>query len=681
MLVGPGENAGVVDVGDGIAAAFRIESHNHPSAIEPYQGAATGVGGILRDIFTMGARPIALMDPLRFGPLDDARSRWIAEGVVSGHLRLRQLRRRARPSAARSCSTRPTRTTRSSTCSASGCCRSERLVLGRASGAGNLAVLLGSSTGRDGIGGVSVLASAGFGEPRRTTPTSARACRWATRSRRSGSSRPASRCSTPGWSSASRTSAGAGLTCATSETASTGGVGMDVYVSEVPLREPGMEPFEVMTSESQERMLAIVAPERPRRGARHLRALGGAGRRWSARSPTGGRLRILDRLRRRGAGRRARRVAPRGRPALRPAPPAPGRPRRAPGRRPGACVPAPDDCGADLLGAARRHRRGSVASTTTSCSSTPSRARAATPPCCASSTRPAGATPAGRWRSPPTATTAGARSTRAQGTALVVAEAASEPGLRRRPPARPRQLPQLRQPRAPRGDVAAVGGDRRHGRGLPGARPPGRRRQRQPLQREPGARHRPHAGGRRARPGRPARPAAARACGLVDGGASCCSAPRQPELGGSAWAWQLHGHRGGAPAGPRPRGAPSRWLDLVRELVADGSLAGVHDVADGGLGVALAEMAVRVGRRLRRSRGVAGHARAVRRVPVAGRAVRRPGATRRRRDRAAPRPPGVAGHRRSAAPAATAWSSRASSTSRWPTAAWRAPAAWPPSTS
>ncbi len=84
VLVGPGEGAGVVDVGDGIAAAIRIESHNHPSAIEPAQGAATGVGGILRDIFSMGARPIAVMDPLRFGPLDDPRSRWIAEGVVSG---------------------------------------------------------------------------------------------------------------------------------------------------------------------------------------------------------------------------------------------------------------------------------------------------------------------------------------------------------------------------------------------------------------------------------------------------------------------------------------------------------------------------------------------------------------------------------------------------------------------
>ena len=100
VLVGPGENAGVIDVGDGIAVALRIESHNHPSAVEPYQGAATGVGGILRDIFTMGARPIALMDPLFFGPLDDARSRWLFEGVVSRHLRLRQLGRASPPSAA-----------------------------------------------------------------------------------------------------------------------------------------------------------------------------------------------------------------------------------------------------------------------------------------------------------------------------------------------------------------------------------------------------------------------------------------------------------------------------------------------------------------------------------------------------------------------------------------------------
>ena len=163
VLVGPGENAGVMDVGDGIAAAIRIESHNHPSYIEPYQGAATGAGGILRDIFTMGARPIALMDPLRFGPLDDARSRWVAEGVVSGISGygnsvgvptvggevIFDACYQGNPLVNVLCL---------------GILPVDRLVLAKATGAGNLAVLLGSATGRDGIGGVSVLASAGFDE-------------------------------------------------------------------------------------------------------------------------------------------------------------------------------------------------------------------------------------------------------------------------------------------------------------------------------------------------------------------------------------------------------------------------------------------------------------------------------------------------------------------------------------
>src|SRR5690625_2876648 len=151
VLVGPGENAGVVDVGDGIAAAIRIESHNHPSYIEPFEGAATGVGGIIRDIFTMGARPIALLDPLRAGPLDDPRSRWIAEGAVSGIAGYGNAvgvptvggelvfdeTYRGNPLVNVFClGTLPT----------------ERLVLARASGVGNLAVLLGSPTGREGIG-------------------------------------------------------------------------------------------------------------------------------------------------------------------------------------------------------------------------------------------------------------------------------------------------------------------------------------------------------------------------------------------------------------------------------------------------------------------------------------------------------------------------------------------------
>ncbi len=258
VLVGPGENAGVIDVGDGIAAAIRIESHNHPSAIEPYQGAATGAGGILRDIFTMGARPIALMDPLRFGPLDDPRSRWIAEGVVSGI------------SGYGNSVGVPTvggETVFDETYLGNplvnvlclGVLPTERLVLAKASGVGNLAVLLGSRTGRDGIGGVSVLASAGFSDDEADA-----------------AKRPSVQVGDPfeekrlieacltlldeGLAVGIQDLGGAGLTCAASETAANGGVGMDFDVSAVPRREDGMEPFEVMTSESQERMLAIVEP-------------------------------------------------------------------------------------------------------------------------------------------------------------------------------------------------------------------------------------------------------------------------------------------------------------------------------------------------------------------------------------------------------------------------------------
>ena len=259
VLVGPGENAGVVDLGDGIAGAFRIESHNHPSAIEPYQGAATGAGGILRDIFTMGARPIALMDPLRFGPIDDARSRWIAEGVVSGI------------SGYGNSVGVPTvggETVFDETYAGNplvnvfclGTMPTERLVLGAATGLGNVAILFGSSTGRDGIGGVSVLASAGFDD-----------------SQDESAKRPSVQVGDPyeekrlieaclelldeGLVVGIQDLGGAGFVCATSETASRGGMGMDVDVTAVHRRQDGMEPFEVMTSESQERMLAIVEPE------------------------------------------------------------------------------------------------------------------------------------------------------------------------------------------------------------------------------------------------------------------------------------------------------------------------------------------------------------------------------------------------------------------------------------
>ena len=263
VLVGPGENAGVVDAGDGIAVAIRIESHNHPSAIEPAQGAATGVGGILRDIFTMGARPLAVMDPLFFGEPTDARQRWLVEGVVSGISNYGNSV--GVPTVGGELTfDRCYQTNPLVNVLCVGALPVERLVLGIASGTGNLAVLLGSSTGRDGIGGVSVLASAGFeGEDGAESLDDAK--------------RPSVQVGDPyeekrlieaclalldeGLVVGIQDLGGAGLACATSETAARGRVGMDVDVTAVPRREPGMEPWEVMTSESQERMLAIVTPE------------------------------------------------------------------------------------------------------------------------------------------------------------------------------------------------------------------------------------------------------------------------------------------------------------------------------------------------------------------------------------------------------------------------------------
>ena len=386
VLVGPGENAGVIDAGDGIAVAIRIESHNHPSAIEPYQGAATGVGGILRDIFTMGARPIAVMDPLFFGPPDDARQRWLVEGVVGGisgygnSVGRAHGRRRAhlRPAA--------TPRTRWSTCSAWACCPPSAWCSAAPRAPGNLAVLLGSThrARRHRRG-----QRAGLGRLRRrrataarTTP-SGRASRWATPSRRSGSSRPASSCSTPSSSSGIQDLGGAGLACATSETAARGGVGMDVDVSAVPRREPGMEPWEVMTCESQERMLAIVTPETWPAVA-EVCAGGRCGPPWSARSPSpsptaAGRLRIRDGFDGAGAGRRPGRVALRRR-ARSTTGRWPGRPTTAArgADDPGPCRPRPTAAPTSWRCCARPVA-GSTASTTTSSSSTRWPARAATP--------------------------------------------------------------------------------------------------------------------------------------------------------------------------------------------------------------------------------------------------------------------------------------------------------------
>ncbi len=258
VVAGPGENAGVISIGDGLAVAFKIESHNHPSAVEPVQGAATGVGGILRDIFTMGARPIAVLDALRFGDPSSARTRHLVDGVVRG------------VGGYGNCVGVPTvggelvfdpsyEGNPLVNVMAIGLLEERLLTLAHAPGPGNLAVLFGSTTGRDGIGGASVLASATFSDDDPSKrPTVQVGDPYAEKLLIEASLELIAR----GLVEGLQDLGAGGITCATSETADRAGTGILVELDAIPRREPGMAPFEVMISESQERMLAIVRPER-----------------------------------------------------------------------------------------------------------------------------------------------------------------------------------------------------------------------------------------------------------------------------------------------------------------------------------------------------------------------------------------------------------------------------------
>jgi len=258
LLVGIGENAGVVDVGQGYAVTFKVESHNHPSFIEPYQGAATGVGGIVRDILTMGARPIAVMDPLRFGPADAPDTRRVLPGVIAGVggygncLGLPNIGGEVvfdetylgNPLVNALCV---------------GVMKHSDIKLAKAAGAGNLVVLYGAKTGGDGIGGVSVLASETFG-------ASGPAKRPAVQVGDPFVEKVLIECSLEIFAEdlviGIQDLGGAGLSCATSELASGGSGGMKVELDRVPLRDATLSPEEILMSESQERMCAIVEPHK-----------------------------------------------------------------------------------------------------------------------------------------------------------------------------------------------------------------------------------------------------------------------------------------------------------------------------------------------------------------------------------------------------------------------------------
>ncbi len=592
VLVGPGENAGVVDVGGGVAVAVRIESHNHPSAVEPYQGAATGVGGILRDIFTMGARPVALMDSLRFGPLREARSRWLFEGVVSGisgygnsvgvptvggEVVFDEVYAE-NPLVNVLCV---------------GVLPKSRLVLGRASGVGNLAVLFGSTTGRDGIGGVSVLASAGFGDAEAEQ-----------------AKRPSVQVGDPfeekrlieaclelldaGLVVGIQDLGGAGLTCATSETAARGGVGMDVYVSEVARRQPGMEPFEVMTSESQERMLAIVTPE-------SLTEVLATCNRWEVRATVvgtvtdGGRLRILER-----PGGEVLADVPASslhddapvydRPASRPADLAELR------AADPAQLPPPVDCGEDLLALLadpawvyRQYDHQLFLNTVEPPGGDAAVLRLKAP----GLTRTSAEAPTAALAISTDGNARWCALDPRQGTAMNVAESALNVACAGgRPlalvnclnfgnPEHPEVMWQLSESIDGMAEACralgmpVVGGNvslynESRGRdidptpvvGVLGliehldARPPGVR--------------------------------------MVQGGRLLLLGRTVPTLAGSLWALQVHGHRGGT-LPPLDLTLHARLAELVRGVVEEGLAAGIHDVSDGGIGVAVAEMAVRSG--------------------------------------------------------------------------------------
>ncbi|HVF75886.1 MAG TPA: phosphoribosylformylglycinamidine synthase subunit PurL [Acidimicrobiales bacterium] len=600
VLVGPGENAGVIDAGDGVAVALRIESHNHPSAVEPYQGAATGVGGILRDIFTMGARPIAVMDPLRFGPLDDPRSQWIFEGVVSGISGYGNSV--GVPTVGGEVvfdETYADNPLVNVLCL--GVMPKDRLVLGRASGVGNLAVLLGSTTGRDGIGGVSVLASAGFGD-----------------AEADAEKRPSVQVGDPfeekrlieaclelldaGLVVGIQDLGGAGLTCATSETASRGGVGMDVWVSEVPQREAGMEPFEVMTSESQERMLAIVTPEA-------LDEVLSVCRRWEVRASVvgrvtedGGRLRIFDRP-------DGEELADVPATSLHEDAPLYDRPLARPAWLDELLAASPadlpsNDPGAELLSMLMdpswvysQYDHQLFLNTVEAPGADAAVLRLRAPGLPGRSDKALALSTDGnaRWC---------ALDPR-QGTAMGVAEAALNVACAgARPvalvnclnfgnPEHPEVMWQLSE--AIDGmseaclalDMPVIGGNvslynESRGRDIDPTPVVGVLGIIDRLERRP--------------------PSVA----LVDGGRLVLLGETVPELGGSLWALRTHGHRGGT-LPPLDLAAHARLLAFVQAIVGDGLAAGIHDVSEGGLGVALAEMAVRsqVGFRVA---GIDGHA-------------------------------------------------------------------------
>ena len=505
LLAGIGANAGVVDIGQGYAVTFKIESHNHPSFVEPHQGAATGVGGIVRDILAMGARPVAVMDALRFGPADAHDTARVLPGVVSGISFYGNCL--GLPNIGGELAFDP--------CYAGnplvnalcvGVMRHEDLKAAVATGPGNKVVLFGSRTGPDGVGGASVLASATFGsaEPGSTAGDDGggRAAK-----------RPSVQVGDPFMEKllvecclelyAAELVEGiqdlgaAGIACATTELAAGGEGGMRVDLDDVPLRDPSLTPAEILMSESQERMMAVVTPGNV---AEFLRVCA----KWDVEATVIGEVTGDGTLTMTWRGGTVVRIPPRtaadgpGLPAADDPPRGPGLAAGGGAGRPGPPQGRPG-AARDAAGPARLRRRGGQelghrSSTTTTSAATPCSPCRKTAACSASTSRPglgiALATDGnGRY----------CRLDPYQGTQLALSRGVPQRRDDRRHARGGDQLPELRLPGGSPGHVAARRGGPRPCRRLRSARHPGHRRQRQPVQPDRRQRHPPHPGNRRAR--------------------------------------------------------------------------------------------------------------------------------------------------------------------------------------
>ena len=581
LVLGPGENAGAVDVGGGMAAAFKVESHNHPSAVEPFQGAATGVGGILRDVFAIGARPIAILDSLRFGEPSSQRSRYLLEHAVAGIGHYGNSIGVATVGGEiyfegpyeQNCLV-------NAMCV--GLIETSKLIKSAAAGVGNVVVLFGARTGRDGIGGASVLASAELGDE-------------------DSAKRPTVQIGDPFEESkllecslelldrallvALQDLGAAGLTSSSSEMAAKGGVGIDLDVRRVPLREADMEPFEIMISESQERMLCVVEPER-------VDDVLAVCAKWEVNATAIGEVTSSDRLRvfdgEALVGDLPVSALVDECPAYDLEPLEPSRP----------LYPAPEavlagdlSAGDTLLGAAGQ-RQPRVAPVGVRAVRLRRRLAHRAPPRAGRRGR-AHARPRRRDRGVDRRQrpARGGRPVprRGRGRARVL----GQPRLRRRGAAGPDQLPELRQSREAAHRLAAHARGRRPRRRLPCARRAGRRRQRLALQR---GRRRPDLPDARRRHGRRAARPGARPAGwgsrVAGDAVALISASWAPSEVGSELA-KLRGEPLWRGRCPSPSSAQLRALHAaIRQAVRSGALRSAHDVAEGGVAVALAECCI-----------------------------------------------------------------------------------------